>query len=429
MKSGNRERSQGIARSGRSANRRALRGWRFACLLFTLCCAPIGPSAGAQEPPQPIFPQLFAHRTGCNGYEELVTAVDAIATSKLAGEAVKPGATLTIKRAALQDPVVRQALQLMRTGLSKPVLPPRTKLAPDTKFPELFGFRQLARLLCVEAYVFLADGNAGAAISDLRLGLRLGSAIQKQTLIAGLVGIAIDGTVLNMIAQHLDQFSVRDCDGLIALAREWLAMPDPASALIGADQDAVLGILDRARVDPQGFMDAAGWTPEEKDQAQQFLANLTLQDPGAVDKLANDLAFLMSARYAAFQEELRKPYPLRSPVPPVPTDTLVGMVFYRMGIEPAYERASDRFVTDQTQIQLLAVHAAIHKYRWEHECWPPSLGVLSLGTLALDPFTGRPFAYRVTSSAYELSSAGPPDRSGESVTPQSRTQVYLPNRP
>jgi hypothetical protein len=64
---------------------------------------------------------------------------------------------------------------------------------------------------------------------------------------------------------------------------------------------------------------------------------------------------------------------------------------------------------------MLGVHAAIRRYRWEYRRLPDSLEQLKLGAVAIDPFTGKPLAYRrVDDRSYTLSSIGPdlPDAQG-----------------
>jgi hypothetical protein len=175
-----------------------------------------------------VFRQLFPEPTGQNGYEELVQAGDLMWNNVAVRAATATGATLETKRRALADPDVKRALALVRRGLNKPVRSPRTEFTPATLFPEFAPLRGLARLLAVEQYVALADGRTGDAISALRDGMRMAHAPKGDVLIGALVGVAMDGVVLNRLARHLDQMSARDCDRLVALAREYLQTPDPA---------------------------------------------------------------------------------------------------------------------------------------------------------------------------------------------------------
>jgi hypothetical protein len=71
-------------------------------------------------------------------------------------------------------------------------------------------------------------------------------------------------------------------------------------------------------------------------------------------------------------------------------------------------QVSQGYTREQAQVRLLACHAAVRRYRWEHDRLPSSLTDLTLGDLAIDPFTGQPLKYMVRGKRYELTSAGPP---------------------
>jgi hypothetical protein len=104
-----------------------------------------------------------------------------------------------------------------------------------------------------------------------------------------------------------------------------------------------------------------------------------------------------------------------------PEERLAGSLIYadNMG------RLVDQFTQEQAMIQLLACHAAIRSYRWEHDRLPDSLATLRLGTLAVDPFTGQPLQYAVHGQTYGLSSAGPLNRD-PAVAGNVRVPATLP---
>ena len=181
----------------------------------------------ADTPPPSVFQQLFPKPTGQNGFEDLVMAGELARSSARLTKTFEAGATLTDKRAALDDPDVRRALLLVRQGLAKPIV--NGLSANDGLTFSVFSvLRNLARLLAVEQYVLLADGKVSAAIDSLRDGLRIGYIVQSEKLVGSLVGVAIDSIVLNALARRLDQLSARDCEKVMALAQEWLRSPDPA---------------------------------------------------------------------------------------------------------------------------------------------------------------------------------------------------------
>ena len=205
----------------------------------------LGQAQTAAPPPDPAFPKLFQQYTGLNGYEDLVTAADLVVGNAAAEAAEKPEATLKEMRSALEDRSVDRALQLLRGGLDKPIHSPRDpdKVDENTILPEYGEFRNLARLIAIQEYVYLADGQVPRAIDALRDGLRLGYIVQSDMLIGGLVGIAIDTIVLDRFAGHFDQMALRDCIHVTAVAREWLQQPSRMELVLAMEHHALENML------------------------------------------------------------------------------------------------------------------------------------------------------------------------------------------
>src|SRR5947199_272940 len=80
-------------------------------------------------------------------------------------------------------------------------------------------------------------------IGTARTCLRLGQAVQTDTLISGLVGIAISAICLRSLGAHLDQLSVPDCDRLSRVCLEWLDQPDPMPRMLAAERQAGKSLL------------------------------------------------------------------------------------------------------------------------------------------------------------------------------------------
>lgn len=397
----------------------------FCLLLGALCFSPA--AARAQEagkPPPSAFQQLFPQPTGLNGYEEIVMAGELARGSETIAAALEKNATLAAKRRTLAEPGNVEALRLLRVGLSKPIRSPFATFQPETLFPHFAAIRQLARLLAVEQYVLFADGKTGVAIDSLRDGLRLSALIKGDLIIGGLTGIAMDRMMLDHFAGHLDQLSARDCERLLALVRESLSAPDPAQAALETERTYALGVVERMRGKPSEIADTAGEdAPEDaRGEIEAVRAN-----PAAAQAVIEQLAALVNAQYAAQLAALRLP-PWKRPGPkllqdPSPAGRIAQTFLY------VTVQVTPQFTRDQALVQILGVHAAIRRFRWENDRLPESLDELRLGDLAVDPFTGRPLIYRRTGeTAYELSSTGRPDRQGEIVAGEG-TPVTLPFSP
>jgi hypothetical protein len=407
-------------------------------LMAILAMLAMAPAQGqTPDPPQPpvgtVLRDVVPNPTGTNGYEDLILAGEWLRFSKLMFEAEQgPQVTLKVKRATLGDPPVQRALALLKSGLAKPVYSPRTEMDELTRFPEFALFRRLGRLLGVKMYVEFADGKTSQAIDTLRDGLKLGYVAQTDSLISGLVAIAIDAIVMRQFGDHLEQLSSRDCDRLIALAQEWLALPDPAIKVLASEKQLSLKIFNKYRTQPDElFKILAVGTPNGQESSQAATLRRSLQDnPGAVGALFDQVAAKLSARFGEAIQSLQKPVWERKDPPPLDRSSPDELIVSEM-VGEAMTRSLDRYSSELAQVQMLGVWAGIRRHRWEFNRLPGSLEELKLGKLTIDPFTGRPFAYRrLSETTFELASTGPLDR-GTDERPASgqRVPVFMPFRP
>jgi hypothetical protein len=384
-------------------------------------------------PPEPAFPKLFPKYTGLNGYEDLVMAADLINGNEAVTAAEKEDATLKEMRKALEDPTVDRALQLAHLGLDKPIQSPRDpdKLDEETLLPEYAGFRRIARVLAIEEYVALADGRLSKAIDIMRDGLRLGYDVQSETLIAGLVGIAVDAIVLERLASHFDQMALRDCYQLIGVAQEWLKLPSPAETVVSNEHRGFLNMMNAWKKDPERLrkviksLEPADAPMSEDDIAAVELSDFVNTNTAGIGAVVDQAIALADAEYRARITEIRKPAWQRKPLRKLETRATMAHRLCSL-VSSSYEQALAKFDTDCAKIHLLGVHAAIHKFHWENNRLPGSLEELKLPALTTDPFTGAPLIYKLTGITYELSSAGSPPLGGGA---SASGPIYLPRKP
>jgi hypothetical protein len=114
-----------------------------------------------------------------------------------------------------------------------------------TRIPELQWLRELARLMALKARIEMSRGQFSEAIETIKTGLAIGRhAAEGPTLVNGLVGVAIDGLMLQQIQTLVQQ---PDCPNLYwALT----ALPVPCIDLRRADemeQDNLYTILPELR--------------------------------------------------------------------------------------------------------------------------------------------------------------------------------------
>jgi hypothetical protein len=374
--------------------------------------------AATPERPPSIFRQVIATPTGTNGYEELVAAADALRASKRFAAIEAGGAELEAKRRVLREPPVLRALELVRRGLAKPVVSPRASLTSATLLPELAEFRRLARLLAIQQYVLFADGRVPEAIETARLGWRLGMAVQTDTLISGLVGTAILAITTRGVAGHLDQLSARDCDLLYRVCLERLQEPDPAPRMLEAERSAGRVLVTEIRegkfdLDSLIGTDDANSGPgdEESGRARQAVADLKRLKSTSAEEYAAQLSRVGTALdqwYDRVLAEWKKPAWQRSLAAPPGESSLAGGLVAAIAPGAMFSQVSAKYTQVQAEIRLLACHAAIRRYRWEHDRLPGSLVDLNLEALTIDPFTGQPLQYDARGARYRLTSVGPP---------------------
>jgi hypothetical protein len=366
------------------------------------------------EAPSSIFSRLFQHPTGNNGYEEWVRAVDLIQNDENVDAAMEPGASLNFKRHVLADPSATQALILLREGANKPVRSPRQSVDENTLLPELAPFRRLARLLSVQMQVDFAEGRASAAIADLRTGLVFGDRIQTDTLISGLVGVAIDAVVLNGFAPHFDQLSASQCDQVLQIVAEGLNAECPAIRLLALEKGHTLKMLDARRSDPDSMLalldtltngdESGNGNPEEADALQNLQARL-IDRPQDLNPIIDDAQARTVALFNQAILDLRVPITQRKPLP-IDRAASPGYWLFR-SVNVNMQPLLDKYDTAQEKLRLLGVHALIRRYFLEHKTLPTSLAQLHATDLVLDPFTGDSLLYQRNGDLYTLSSRGP----------------------
>jgi len=346
------------------------------CLLGTACSAHA--QAAAPAKPGSVFKALIKQPTGKNGYEELILAAEVLKTSKLFEKATLGSPTLSDKRLVLSDKPVVRALGLIRQGLAKPVVSTRESLPPTEIAPELNLLRGLARLLAMQQYVQLAEGRTAEAIGTARVGMRLGQVIQQDSLLGGLVGIAVGATCVRSLAKHLDQLSVRDCDLLRDVCLEWLAYPDPLPAVLEAERKVVHnGIGELRKEHPEDATN--GLFADTPKVANEFFDRLIAESR----KQPWERGGVSVEQASEFAKALL------SPIATVMVSSL-----------NAYTR-------EEANIRQLALHALILRYRWDTDKLPTSLAELNPGDLAIDPYTGKSLIFEPQGRSYRLYSAGP----------------------
>ncbi len=398
-------------------------------LLLLASGATAAPGRAPTETPPPLYREVIQRPTGENGYEELVYAAGLLKAHRLFQQIeTGPTVTMTARRGLMGDRTITRIVTLIRQGLNKGVRSPREEPDFNTPLPELAGFRSLSRLIMNLELVQLGDGRITEAIATADLGVRMGQAVQQETLIGGLVGVAMIAIAIRPLSDHLDQLSARDCELLHRQTLSWLRQPDPLPDLLAGEFRAQRRMIEGLfRRDPETEK-MLGEFVKGGDARRQAELRRVIGSPEESKRLANQALAHLTAAQEQILQELRKPlWERRFPANP-PDDSLAGTII--SVTQPAIEQAQNSLARSTGLFRLLACHTAALAHRWEHNAAPESLERLALGTLAQDPFTGQPLRYeRLGSMRFRLESPGPPTGADDPAAIEGRRPLRLTTDP
>lgn len=409
-------------------------------LCFVSPCIAQGVQTPVPSKPYDDFHQLFPNPTGRNGYEEFVRAADMARNSEgmrlynsAFAEVDPQPLTLALKRRIVSDPMMQQAFALIHVGVQKEIHSAHENMDYDTRLPELAGFRALARFMGLEMYVQFADGKVGPALDTFADALRFGYLVQTDTIISGLVAIAIDAIMIRICSDHLQQMSARDCEKLLRITTDWLSLPDPAIKVLENEKQLSMRILKKYRENTstlkEVFDPGTDADPEDKQRFARF-SNVLGGTPDSIGALFDKARVQLGVQYDQAIENLRRPVWERKEIKQPDENGPDGdvAVFVRQIAGNALSMTADRYAKEQAMMQLLGTHAAVLRYHWENDKLPGSLEELKLGRLLLDPYTGKTLLYkRMDDHHYQLSSVGPYDRGTTDMSPSGqRVPILLP---
>jgi hypothetical protein len=361
--------------------------------------------------PSPALPQP-------NAYDFFRAAGSAVKDSDKIGFALAPKtASLPKDRPpytrAEREALVREnadALRVLRAGFAFPYREAYIH-SYNTVFPYYAEFRNLARLLALEAQTEAARGDWSGAVNSRLDAMQLGTEIPHGgALIGKLVGIAcqaigrgetwdavshLNAAQSRSAAQRLEAILARRVPFADTMREEkWLGQGSLMEQFRKPDW--------RGEILSLAFANAGeGGPPEE---AAVSVRNFELRTRLLFDskrKIMDSYTRYMDAAIA--NTEL--PYAVRPPEPPLPGDIVNSLLL------PTYTRARFADVCDETQNALLTATFALHAYRLEHGVYPDTLSTLVpryLRQIPSDPFAMRGLLrYRRDGQNYLLYSFGP----------------------
>jgi hypothetical protein len=317
--------------------------------------------------------------------------------------------TLAEKEALVRENA--DALNMLRAGFAYPYQDVYLR-SYNTVFPHYPRFRDLARLLALEAQTKAARGDWDGAIQSDLDAMQLGEeAPHGGPLIGKLFGIAcqaIGRAEAWDAVDHLNAAQARAAARrLEATLARCVSFADTMREEKWLGQGCLMELFRkpdwRGEMASLGMQNTADYGKTEAESPSR-VENFALRTRLLFDskrKIMDSYARYMDAAIAGTE----RPYAVRPPAPPLPGDIVNRIVL------PSYTQARYADVFYETQNALLAVTLALRAYRLEHGVYPDALSALVpryLRSVPDDPFAlPGPLRYRRDGRNYLLYSVGP----------------------
>ncbi len=345
-----------------------------------------------------------------NAFDDYVAAGSLVAKSPLMD---KPGTgTLAEREAVLRRNAA--ALARFRQGLARPYHHPPARSASEI-FPDFARFRELARLLCLEASVHEERGEWDAAIQSRLDCLQFGSALPRGAyLIGALVGYAIEAigrADANGVVEHL---SAAQAKRAAARLQRTVENHVPFADVLQEEKWFIQASLLESFRDPKWRLDidpSASPGPQMPD-----LRMLTLSKRRVMANITAAMDDTIADARGPYAPATSRPRPPQDPITDSTMEAIDGARF-----NTAKACALD---------SLLLLQLALRAYHLEHNAYPQRLEELVpvyLPRLPEDPFaTKGSFAYRPAGARYVLYSVGP-DRKDDGGRPATGSVSTSPH--
>jgi len=274
----------------------------------------------------------------------------------------------------------------------------------DWRFPESAEFRRLARVESLAIRDALEGGREGEALQRARDLMRFGEQIRTEGIfIHYLVGVFVSESALEALREWLPQIqSPRTLESIIVLARD--AEQRRASLRTAFTHEYYFGLalhrdFAHGKLKLRDLERDWGFDGLSSPSLDALLLQSSVGAPFVVKLSLREYQHYYNQLFAEFE----KPPWERKPVPTNPKRLINQILFSVFDWVTVQEQSS------MATIRLLGCYAAIKRYRQQRGAYPPSLEALrpELGEMIIDPFTGKPFVYRVDPErGFQLYSVG-----------------------
>lgn len=365
-------------------------------LLLSAVCA----QASLPNDPPSLYRAVVSKPNPENGYEDFLRALDYLKDNRY-----RP-----LMAAVLNDrerPVLegkRQiverfsfALNAVRTGLRKKIFNPQNIVEPTTGFPEVAWMPDMTQLFLAEASVRQAYGNPAGSLQSFFDAYELNCAIQRSGPMEPYVGgIEPKKKILAELVSRLPGLTLPE----LTLVEKW------ATARLGATDLLESLAFEKANVEGQLDNVVAGkWrnrTDRENSLLQQ-LGGLSFSERqiarGKVEQDVKHTLSLWANMLGIPESNWRRP--------DFPQYSQYGEGFAEQ-LNAQIEPSVKALAIERSKLRMIVAACRLYAYRWNFERFPAKLADAVEAPIALDPLTGRPFAYESGPSGVKLSTSGSP---------------------
>lgn len=395
----------------------------------------IGALMLAQSAAQGYFPQVVKSPTGKNGFEEMVLAGDLLRKgnfssffrlSELSNGQVEiatlspteaviwrefEGQTLLRRRRTIVAKF-QAVLDLLDAAAKKDIYDPRKDMDFNTLLPEQSGFKEVAKLLPIAAYVSFADGQSQRAIQLLSNGFDVFDRLSHGLLIQYLVGVASANILLVSVEEHLPRMSLRDAAKLeqtleAILDREpavrhamsvemAIVPPIVKKTLTGMKEDDINAMIGFAEGDERvkGVRALKGLPSGERQRVLDGVLERLSQVSREVGTVfeGDESAWVGYRPLDPPQADWSNPSAI--------ADTILA------NLTPSYQQVGRAAAVGRTRLRLLGMACGVVRYRWEHGQLPLHLEDAVGKEPILDPLSKQPFELRKDGPNFALFSKG-----------------------
>jgi hypothetical protein len=290
----------------------------------------------------------------------------------------------------------RAALARLRQGFGKQSCAPPV-VSDEQTFPELAGYRDVARVLVAEGNLAAREGRMADAARSYRDCLRFGVDVPHGgTLIHGYVGLALQEIGLRAIEEDIDRFDGPTAASLMRQVRALeLRATSLADTLVGQKEASIAILMDELR---RGSVWQAVLPDEANTPLIRTMMDVQYGFPSKRTLLAHYRAFLDDGIAAA-----RQPYYARVKTSP-PRDGVIQF------LGPGLSRPRMKWAVRDARWRIIQLRLAAWAYQSQHGAPPASAEALVptyLTAVPRDPFADLPLVYRVKGGRAIVYSRGP----------------------